>query len=141
LQARECQLLQDLEQKSSLGGIPVASLPNWLLSLLAILPAGPGTAAKTWPLLQDMWLRRSSDDLAFLLLLAINAFVKPIPSTQVNTGDARSLVDMVTKCRQEIVDCVSDPNCKEALDGLSACGLADQVRHREEAVLGEVNTV
>jgi hypothetical protein len=120
--------LQDLEHKSSLGRIPVASLPQWLLSVLSNFPVGPGTAAKTWRLLQGMWLRRSSDDLAFLLLLAINDFVKPIPSTQVNMGDARSLVDMVTKCRKEIFDCVSDPKCKEALDKLSACGLNDQVR-------------
>lgn len=103
----------------------MAGIPTWLLSVLPLLPFG--AAAKSWPVLQSMWLRRSSDDLAFMLLLAINDFVKPIPSTQVNMGDARSLVDMFTKCRKEVVACVSDPQCKKALDGLSACGLNDQV--------------
>ena len=96
--------------------------------LLAKLPGSWGKAAKTWPTLHAMWERHSSDDLSFMLLLALDGFVTPVPSTQVNMGDARSLVDMCTKCRKQIVDCVQDPQCKAALDGLSACGLNDQVR-------------
>lgn len=117
----------DMEARSSLAGVPVRRLPAPLLSALAKVPGAWGQAARSWPLLSQMWHRRSSDDLAFMLLLAINDFVVPISSTQVNMGDLRSLACMCTKCREQIVACVQDPQCKAALDALSACGLNDQV--------------
>lgn len=122
------QPMQELEQRTSLGGLPVRRLPGWLLQLAQKIPGPWGRAARTWPTLQSMWSRYSSDDLSFMLLLAINDFITPVPSTQVNQGDARSFVSMCTKCRQQILDCVNDPQCKAALEGLEKCGLNDQVR-------------
>ena len=119
--------MQEFEARTTLAGLPVTRLPSPMLSLLGKMPGGWGRAANTWPLLKQMWQRRSSDDLAFALMLAIDKFAEPVPSTQVNMGDAQSFVDMCTKCRKEIVACVQDPQCKKALDGLSACGLNDQV--------------
>lgn len=122
--------MQELTHKTTLRGLPVDLLPPWATALLAKLPASLpwAAAAATWPTLVELWRRRSSDDLAFMLMLAINDCVTPVPATQVNMGDLRSLGCMVSKCREQIVACVNDPQCKAALDGLSACGLNDQVR-------------
>ena len=98
--------MQELEALTSLAGLPVARIPTPLCSVLAKLPGAWGRAARTWPTLLEMWHRRSSDDLAFLLLLAINDFVGSVPSTQVNMGDAASLVAMLTKCGSEVTACV-----------------------------------
>lgn len=38
-----------------------------------------------------------------------------------------NLVCMVRNCRQEVLDCVTDPSCKAGLDCLQACGPTDQV--------------
>lgn len=48
---------------------------------------------------------------------------------QVSMGDAGSLLCMVKNCREEVVACVQDKQCKAALDALTACGLNDQVPH------------
>lgn len=63
-----------------------------------------------------------------MLLLTVNNFVTPVESTKANMGDLQSLVCMCTKCREQITACVQDPDCKAALDALSACSLNDQVR-------------
>jgi hypothetical protein len=42
-------------------------------------------------------------------------------------GDAKSLVCMFQHCREEVLACVQDQQCKRALDALAACGLNDQV--------------
>lgn len=122
--------MQELTHKTTLRGLPVDLLPPWTTALLARLPASLpwAAAAASWPTLVELWRRRSSDDLAFMLMLAINDCVTPVPATQVNMGDLQSLGCMVSKCRKQIVACVNDPQCKAALDGLSACGLNDQVR-------------
>jgi hypothetical protein len=114
--------MQELEQLSTLAGLPIKRLPPLLMQLLARFPFPQRwhRAAKSWPSLSDMWLRRSSDDLAFFILLVISDFVTTVPTTQVNMGDARSLVCMFTKCRKEIIECVQDPKCKKALDGACA---------------------
>jgi hypothetical protein len=137
---------QELEQLSTLAGLPIKRLPPLLMQLLSKLPFPRRwqRAAKSWPSLSDMWLRRSSDDLAFFILLVISEFITTVPTTQVNMGDARSLVCMCTKCRKEIIDCVQDPECKKALDGAcvvfcprlhsvpdSSCALCCQ-QHRDD---------
>lgn len=42
-------------------------------------------------------------------------------------GDAGSLVCMFKNCREEVLACVQDEQCKAALDALAECGLNDQV--------------
>lgn len=118
---------QELQGRTTIAGLPIKRVPPALLSLISKLPGPWGKAASVWPMLQDMWKRRSSDDLSFMLLLTINNFVTEVPSTQVNMGDAQSFFAMCTKCQKEILACVRDPQCKKALDGLAACGLNDQV--------------
>ena len=118
-----------MEKRSRLNGAPVTSLPPFVLNALANIPGSWGKAAKSWPVLKDMWSRRSSDDLAFMILLALNDFVTPIPSTQVKMGgDLSSVACMCTNCFDEIKACVGDPQCKAALDALAACKLNDQVQ-------------
>jgi hypothetical protein len=70
---------------SCLKGLTPAAIPTPLLALLGKLPpALPWAAAvTTWQTLQDLWMRRSSDDLALMLMLAVNDCVITVPSTQV----------------------------------------------------------
>lgn len=56
--------MQDLEAKTKLGGWPVQRVPESLLKILAKIPGSLGTVATSWPQLQLLWNRRSSDDLA-----------------------------------------------------------------------------
>lgn len=117
--------VQNLERMSTIAGLPVGRAPSWILAALAAVPGTTKlqTAARKWPQLLDLWQRRSSDDLAFMLLSLISDFTdQRVPSTQVNAGDAQSFVSMCTKCRREIQDCLSDPECRKALDGASCSG-------------------
>jgi hypothetical protein len=80
--------IQEVERLTSIKGLPAASLPPSLVSALAGLPGFiPGAAAaSSWGKLKDLWQRRSSDDLAFMIMLAVNDCATPVPSTQVSSS-------------------------------------------------------
>jgi len=80
---------------------------------------------------RELWRRKNFDDLLFLLLLLIDACVEPVPRVSMTAGGGGGSLGliwcMLTNCREEVVACVTDPECKAALDCLTGCGLNDQV--------------
>lgn len=82
-----CFLIQEVEGLTTVKGLPTVSLPPSIVSILAGLPTVLpwAAAASSWGKMYDLWNRRSSDDLAFMLMLAVNDLVAPVPSTQVCT--------------------------------------------------------
>lgn len=63
-----------------------------------------------------------------MLLTLIDAAVSKVRALSVNKKTTlRNLYCMVKNCSPQIYACVSDPNCKAALDCLEKCGLNDQV--------------
>lgn len=88
---------------------------------------------KTYLICQDMWLRRSSDDLVFMILVLIDAFTdKTIKSVQsvssTEQTNLKQVASMCKNCAKEMVDCLTDPLCRKALDCLNSCKGNDQVR-------------
>lgn len=80
----------------------------------------------------DLWQRKSSGDILFMALVLADAFAEvSIKSvTSVTNTESTSLAQlgcMVSNCREEIFDCLSDPECKAALDCLNGCKGNDQV--------------
>jgi len=80
----------------------------------------------------DLWERKSSGDILFMALVLIDAFsdisIKSVKSvTNTESTSFSQLSCMVGNCRKEIVDCLSDPECKAALDCLNNCKGNDQV--------------
>jgi VDE lipocalin domain len=80
----------------------------------------------------DLWQRKSSGDILFMALVLADAFgdvsIKSVLS--VTNTDSTSLAQlgcMVSNCREEIFDCLGDPECKAALDCLNGCKGNDQV--------------
>jgi hypothetical protein len=82
---------------------------------------------------QDLWTRRSSDDLVFMILVLLDTFaedvdirsVKSVTATS-NTG-LKELSCMCKNCFQELLACFADEKCRKALDCLSNCKGNDQV--------------
>ena len=78
----------------------------------------------------ELWKRRSADDLVYLLLVLIDALAREVPRVSMTASASPTpdlLYCMLTNCGREVIDCVSDPTCKAALDCLTDCGLNDQV--------------
>lgn len=63
-----------------------------------------------------------------MLLTLIDAAVSKVKALSVNKKTTlKNLFCMISNCSPQIYDCVSDPQCKAALDCLESCGLNDQV--------------
>jgi len=103
---------------------PIASLAAQFLSFTP-----QAKAAHLFGTIKDLWRRHTSDDLLFVFLVLINEYVTPVKEVYMTTkgSDLASLRCMLTQCRQEIVDCVTDPTCKAGLDCLQGCAFNDQV--------------
>ena len=83
-------------------------------------------------IVRDLWLRKSSGDILFMALVLADSFcdicIKSVKSvTNTDTTSFEQLSCMVSNCRAEIFDCLSDPECKAALDCLNSCKGNDQV--------------
>ena len=83
-------------------------------------------------IVRDLWQRKSSGDILFMALVLADSFcdisiksVKSVANTD-STSFAQ-IACMVGNCRAEILDCLSDPECKAALDCLNSCKGNDQV--------------
>jgi hypothetical protein len=81
---------------------------------------------------QDMWSRKSSDDLLFMIYVLIDIFtdisiksVQTVTSTE-KTG-LKELSCMCKNCAKEMIDCFSDESCRKALNCLNSCRGNDQV--------------
>ena len=96
--------------------------------LLALLPFTDQAKAAALRKALDTFRERSSpDDVLFALLSVINEFVAEVPEVQVKRAlEPASFYSMVSNCFAEIQACVSDPECKAALDCLDACDDRDQ---------------
>lgn len=86
----------------------------------------------TYTIVHDMWGRKSSDDLLFMLFVLIDVFsdisVKSVQTvTNTDQTGLSELSCMCSNCAQEMIDCFSDPTCRKALDCLNKCKGNDQV--------------
>lgn len=76
----------------------------------------------------DAWERHNSDDIRFCLLVIINAYIKPVPILQNLRAKGFSTLNcMVKNCGPQILNCLLDPNCRNALQCLNQCSPVDQV--------------
>jgi hypothetical protein len=76
----------------------------------------------------ELLARKLPHDFVFALLLLLDSAVAPVTtSTMKARSGPGTLLCMARHCRTEVLDCVSDPRCKAALDCLTGCGLNDQV--------------
>jgi len=76
----------------------------------------------------ELLRRNLPNDFVFALLLLCDAAVAPVTTLTVSkrTG-LGTLACMAQHCRDEVLECVGDTQCKAALDCLTDCGLNDQV--------------
>lgn len=72
--------------------------------------------------------RRTPSDFVFATLLLLDGAVAPVRTLTMNKRTTlANIACMARNCGNEVVSCVSDPQCKAALDCLEACSLNDQV--------------
>ena len=77
-------------------------------------------------ILSELWTRKSSDDMVFLMLLLIHSFTKynvksVVAATSSDSTGFKELTCMCSKCSKEMINCLSNPECKKALDCLDNC--------------------
>ena len=80
----------------------------------------------------DLWSRKSSADILFMALVLADAFadvsIKSVASvTNTDSTSFSQIGCMISNCREEVFDCLGDPECKAALDCLNGCKGNDQV--------------
>lgn len=143
---RDVEVAEQL-QKRYLQNVPTLvsfdSAPNFVTRLgsLKVKPVDqvekmlgsfPGSkrkdAMKVLSLVEEAWERKSSDDVRFALLVLIDSYVTPV--TLLKNLRATSLASvqcMVKNCRSQILSCILDPNCRQALNCLQSCAPTDQV--------------
>jgi len=72
--------------------------------------------------------RNLPSDFVFALLLLVDSAVAPVQTfTMTQKTGLGNVACMLRNCGSEVVACVTDPQCKAALDCLTECGLNDQV--------------
>ncbi|XP_043719171.1 violaxanthin de-epoxidase, chloroplastic [Telopea speciosissima] len=76
----------------------------------------------------EAWDRHSSDDIRFCILVIINTYIRPVPILQnLRSKGLSTLNCMVQNCGPQILNCLLDPNCRNALQCLNRCSPVDQV--------------
>lgn len=101
----------------------------WEKAAAATLPwSNSAKAAKVLQSVRDVYKRQTSDDLLFMLLVLIDAYITEVPLVKaMQAQDLATVWKMGTKCGRQILACVQDPECKAALDCLTSCASNDQV--------------
>jgi len=101
---------------------------------LASLPAPLGNpwrarvlGEETLAAVRALAARENSDDLMFLTLVLVDAFVAPVPLLPKKGMGPGGILRMLRYCTKEVVACLTDPTCKRALEELEKVGLNDQV--------------
>jgi len=88
------------------------------------------SALQVSSLVHELWYRHSSDDLLYALLVLVNEYVLDIPlvsgQLKEKTG-LKALMCMLGNCREQVLGCVNDSECKAGLDCLESCAFNDQV--------------
>ncbi|PIA47861.1 hypothetical protein AQUCO_01400449v1, partial [Aquilegia coerulea] len=76
----------------------------------------------------EAWNRRNSDDIRFCILVIINAYIRPVSILQnLRSKGFSTLNCMVQNCGSQVLNCLLDPNCRNALQCLNNCSPIDQV--------------
>ena len=106
-----------------------------LASLQALFVPGAATAqrhAHAYATMQELYTRKTSDDLLFSLLVVVNEAVRPVAAVSNSTkrGDAGldAVSCMIGNCAKEMFQCFTDATCRTALDCMNGCAFNDQVR-------------
>ncbi|CAH9142839.1 unnamed protein product [Cuscuta epithymum] len=74
------------------------------------------------------WERHNCDDIRFCLLVIINAYITPVPTLKnLRAKGFSTFKCMLKNCGVQILNCLSDPICRKALQCLSQCSPGDQV--------------
>jgi hypothetical protein len=111
-----------------LGGLKFAPV-DWIEKALSALPGSKrAEAAKVMSIVTDAWERRNSDDYCFALLVLIDSYVTPVKLLKnLRATGLASVGCMIRNCRSQILACLLDPNCRQAINCLQSCGPTDQV--------------
>jgi len=86
----------------------------------------------SYEVVQEVWLRKSSEDILFLVLVLINTFADiPIKTVQAVTSTDNTGLDevgcMTSNCSKQMINCFKSEQCRQALDCLNKCRSNDQV--------------
>lgn len=116
--------------QNKLGGLKVSNNNQTMIE--KFLPSVQGKEIKesleVLRTVQEAWGRHNSDDIWFSLLLLINSYVRPVPVLQnLRAKGFSTLYCMIKNCGTQLVDCLLDPNCRNALVCLNKCAPTDQV--------------
>lgn len=77
--------------------------------------------------IQDLWNRRSSDDIVYAIQLLTNQFITDLEEMSDLDPNFESLKCIGKNCGKQVLNCLLDPECRKALDCLNSCGINDQV--------------
>lgn len=122
-------------QRRRAGDFSVSSSLNRILANLAPW-SRTATGMRLLDKTETLLARKSSEDYIFAVLFAIHALVRPLDvvKSDVNPSwekgifqNAREFKKMADCCQPQIVEAVSDPQTKKAIDLLNAVDLRDQV--------------
>lgn len=127
----------ELCQTTVLGGFrpepPASPLVQILPDFLRDLIGGPTSGTKKdrvlWDTLMGFYERNSSEDLTFLSLVLVDSYKTRVPRV---TGigkdsDPNTLNCMLDNCKQEVIDCAKDSDCRACISCLTSCPPNDQV--------------
>jgi hypothetical protein len=114
---------------------PAASSAGGIVTRLSVLLGwGPWAAARAadkslFETVKIFWDRFTSEDLIFMTLSVIDAYVAPVQAVQglKPTPGLKTVACMCQNCSQQLLDCGSDPRCRACLDCLTKCPPNDQV--------------
>lgn len=95
---------------------------------MPLLPPGATKGRQVYDAAQDLYRRRNSDDLLFLVLFLIDQYVQRVALLPKQEPDLLGIYKMMRYCAGPIAACVTDPQCSKALSSLSSAGLNDQAR-------------
>lgn len=116
------------ELETRLGGLKVSPVQPFEKALGLLPGSKRKEALKVLEIINEAWERKSSDDLRFALLVLIDSYVTPVKLLKnLRATSLASIQCMVKNCRKQILDCVLDPDCRQALNCLQSCAPTDQV--------------
>ena len=125
-----------LESRNTVRSAAVSSQKSGFLPFLGrffgeAFGGGQSASESVLSTIQELYHRRSADDLLYSFLVYFNAVTKPVQSIANSTkrSDAgfREAMCMVKNCGREILNCVTDETCSKGLACLNTCAFNDQV--------------
>lgn len=120
----------ELAALTELAGFKPGQPLNWFESLTSLSSSTPAArGGRVMTVLHQLMTRHTSDDMLFVFLVLINEYITDVPQVSQTTKgfDLGGIVCMVRYCGANVMNCVTDRECKGALDCLQACEFNDQV--------------